>query len=131
MKAKKEVLIEDSNKSENSKSEEKNSIEETVKSSKRTSRKRKVEEKENVIDRSIVEEVQNINERDPVAEVKSESPVKSKGTSDKPKLKKPRKSATSSEDKEDSENLPKGWVRKVVVRKSGKTAGQVDIYIYR
>lgn len=124
-------MIEDSNKSENSKSEEKNTLEETAKSSKRTSRKRKVEEKENVIDRSIVEEVQNINERDPVAEVNSESSVKSKDTTDKPKPKKPRKSTTSAEDRGDGENLPKGWVRKVVVRKSGKTAGQVDVYIYR
>lgn len=33
-------------------------------------------------------------------------------------------------DKEDHD-LPKGWSRKDVVRKSGKTAGQIDVYIYR
>lgn len=32
---------------------------------------------------------------------------------------------------ESSPNFPKGWQRKEVQRESGKTAGHVDVYIYR
>lgn len=31
----------------------------------------------------------------------------------------------------DNHNLPKGWMRKAVTRKSGKSAGMIDVYIYR
>lgn len=58
---------------------------------------------------------------------------KNSGRDKSPKAKKATKAKTAPtvEDGEDNQNLPKGWVRQVVVRKSGKTAGQVDIYIYR
>lgn len=128
-------MTEESNKSDDNakpeKTEEKKENEEPTRTTKR-GKKRKVEEKENVIDRSIVEEVQNINEGDSTsadAKEPDESPPKKRNAA---RAKKQKSSpAAALEDEEDNQNLPKGWVRKVVVRKSGKTAGQLDVYIYR
>lgn len=130
-KAKKDVLTEDSNKTEdNSQIDKVTSVEESPRAPKR-GRKRKVEEKENVIDRSIMEEVQNINEGDSATDVKLESPVKKRAVPVKPlKSKTPKKSKNKSVVGEDNLNTPKGWNRQEVIRKSGKSAGKIDVYYY-
>ncbi|XP_035207676.1 methyl-CpG-binding protein 2-like, partial [Stegodyphus dumicola] len=102
---------------------------------KRKSRKRKFEEKENVLDHSIVEEVENISEEAINNNSSDENATKKKNAADAEEATKAKKVAKAkkvlaSDGAEDQHNLPKGWVRKTVVRKSGKTAGQVDVYIY-
>lgn len=123
-KAKKEDLNEELKSEENLKSDAKE-VEEPARSSKRAT-KRKMDEKEN---QSIVEEVQNINEGESATETKPKRPTRNK--TETPKANMSRKSIASDNNIEDTEGMPKGWVRKVVFRKSGKTAGQFDVYIYR
>lgn len=76
------------------KSEENNAVEEAPKSSKRGARKKKVDERENVVYHSLIEKIEYINEREPVTEIDSENPAESRETSDKPKPKKAKKSAS-------------------------------------
>ncbi|KFM63941.1 hypothetical protein X975_25495, partial [Stegodyphus mimosarum] len=138
---KKEVLSDEGNTVGEAVDEEKSNekqgpvADEEQSKAKRKSRKRKFEEKENVVDRSIVEEVENISEEAMDNNSSDGNPSKKKNAADAeeaPKAKKVAKAkkVLASDSVEDQHNLPKGWVRKTVVRKSGKTAGQVDVYIY-
>ncbi|XP_054719968.1 methyl-CpG-binding protein 2-like [Uloborus diversus] len=101
--------------------------------SKRNTQKRKVEEKKSVLDTSIVEDIENITEESQVNDENS-GPAKKKKKTDSSieteKGKRLKKDVSVVKDTEDTSNLPKGWVKKCVVRKSGKTMGQIDIYVY-
>ncbi|CAL1285278.1 unnamed protein product [Larinioides sclopetarius] len=87
-------------------------------------RKRKTEEKENEPNQDSGEEPAPDTEEPP--EKKSASSKKAKSVPEKAAKRK----SQPTDGIIDSHNLPKGWVRKTVVRKSGKSAGQIDIYIY-
>ena len=133
-KVNKNILIGDSKKSgENSKLEksEEKITEKLPKSSKRICRKGKIQEKESVRHYSVIEEIQNIKGKEPFVDFNSENTPKSNENIIKSKSMKGKKSSSASGNKEETENLPERWIKKVVVRKSGKTAGHVDTYIYR
>ncbi|GFY02209.1 MBD domain-containing protein [Trichonephila clavipes] len=87
-------------------------------------RKRKIEEKENVLDQdSTKEPAANSAE---LSQKKNTSSTKQK----KRAVKEPKQKKFPDEGMIDNHNLPQGWLRKTVVRKSGKSAGQIDVYIY-
>ncbi|GFY42282.1 uncharacterized protein TNIN_214741 [Trichonephila inaurata madagascariensis] len=87
-------------------------------------RKRKIEEKENVLDQDSTKE--------PAANSAELSQKKNTSTTKQKKraVKEPKQKKFPDEDMIDNHNLPQGWLRKTVVRKSGKSAGQIDVYIY-
>ncbi|KAF8770147.1 Methyl-CpG-binding domain protein 2 like protein [Argiope bruennichi] len=87
-------------------------------------RKRKTEEKENEPSQDSADEPASNVEEPP--EKKSTSTKGSKSAPEKPIKPKP----LPTDGIIDNHNLPKGWMRKTVVRKTGKSAGQIDIYIY-
>lgn len=91
--------------------------------------KKNVEERENDIEHSVSEKTQNINQREPVIEIHSENTANSEDASDEPET--DNSSESVSVAGYDIENLPKGWDRRIIIRKTGKTAGQLDIYFYR
>ncbi|GBL83859.1 hypothetical protein AVEN_100776-1 [Araneus ventricosus] len=90
----------------------------------RRGRKRKTEEKENEPSQDSAEEPAPNTEEPP--EKKGASSRRAKSVPEKAAKRK----SLPTDGIVDSHNLPKGWVRKTVVRKSGKSAGQIDIYIY-
>lgn len=114
---------------ESEKSREKYTSKEQPKPSKHDEKNKNVEEREDVIDHSVVGKIQNINEREPVIKIHSENLAKSKDATDKTEIEKARNSVSVAG--YGIENLPKGWDRKIIIRKTGKTAGQVDIYFFR
>ncbi|GFQ93623.1 uncharacterized protein TNCT_299171 [Trichonephila clavata] len=87
-------------------------------------RKRKIEEKENVLDQDSTKE--------PAANSAELSKKKNTSTTKQKKkaVKEPKQKKVPNDDMIDNHNLPQGWLRKTVVRKSGKSAGQIDVYIY-
>ncbi|GFS58402.1 MBD domain-containing protein [Nephila pilipes] len=89
------------------------------------SRKRKIEEKENVLDQDSTEEPA-ANSTEP-SQKKNVSATKQKKTK---VVKATKQKFVLNDDMIDNHNLPKGWLRKTVVRKTGKSAGQIDVYIY-
>lgn len=91
--------------------------------------KKIVEERENDIEHSVVKKTQNNNQREPVIDTHSENSVTSKVVTDNLETEKTSKSVSVA--RCDIENLPKGWDRKIIIRKTGKSAGQIDIYFYR
>lgn len=91
--------------------------------------KKNVEERENDIEHSIIEKTQNNNQREPVIDTHSENSVASIDVTDNLETEKASKSVSVAQC--DIENLPKGWDRRIIIRKTGKSAGQIDIYFYR
>ncbi|XP_035225533.1 uncharacterized protein LOC118198053 isoform X2 [Stegodyphus dumicola] len=96
---------------------------------KRSFRKKIPDMQDNVLNKSIIEEVQNISEA--ASNSLCVRIISNKKRNRSSELKESIKEELYNDHiNENKPCLPEGWSSKAIVRKSGKTAGNVDLYIY-
>lgn len=94
-------------------------------------KKKKEQLEEHAKDNSVIEHIENIKNKKSIIDLNSENPAKINKTPYMSKVEKGKKCSTITENRDEIVNLPDGWIKKVVVRKSGKSAGHSDIYYFR